>query len=222
MAPSIHGRGRVRLRPIAIALASTAIVLTSIGGPVAAADPLPPLDPPPALDPIDPQVVTQAVDQDWSDYTPIPGSPYADPSILPTITRWDVALILTDFPGTPFAVTQPQGSTVFGNPGPLAHDLPREAVPAFYRDWLNTPNAMNEFQGMNRYWMETSFGKYGVNLEGYGPYRLPKTQDEYFITDFTTTTYCNTRRGRRPPRPACSTSRSSRRRASAPASGSRA
>ena len=80
-------------------------------------------DPPPPLQPIDPQVVTQAADQTWADYNPIPGSPYADPSIEPTIERFNVALILTDFPDTPFVVTQPQGSTVFGNPGALAHDL---------------------------------------------------------------------------------------------------
>jgi hypothetical protein len=29
---------------------------------------------------------------------------------------------------------------------------------------------MNEFQGMNRYWMEDTYGKCGVALEGYGPY----------------------------------------------------
>ena len=45
---------------------------------------------------------------------------------------------------------------------------------------------------MNRYWMEDSYGKYGVDLEGYGPYLLPGTQDEYFITDFANTSFCNT------------------------------
>ncbi len=118
------------------------------------------------LEPIDPQIVTQAADQDWSDYHPIPGSPYADARIVPDrSTRWDVALILTDFPGTPFAVTQPQGSTLFGNPGPLAHDLPRANVGGFYRDWLNIASAENEYQGMNRYWMEDTYGRYGVNLD---------------------------------------------------------
>ena len=54
----------------------------------------------PPMPPIDPQVVTQAADQTWEDYNPIPGSPYADPSIEPTIERFNVALILTDFPDT--------------------------------------------------------------------------------------------------------------------------
>jgi hypothetical protein len=71
------------------------------------------------MEPIDPQVVTQAADQTWADYHAIPGSPYADPTIEPTIERFNVALVLTDFPDTPFVITQ-EGSTVFSNPGGLA------------------------------------------------------------------------------------------------------
>ena len=192
MTPRFAAGRRGRARSVGAAFLVSAFVLAGGAGVVAAADPPTLPGPPPALEPIDPQVIEQAADQDWSDYTPIPGSPYVDPTIEPSVERFDVALILTDFPGTPFAVTQPEGSTIFGNPGPLAHDLPREAVPAFYRDWLNTPSAMNEFQGMNRYWMEDTYGKYGVGLEGYGPYLLPGTQDEYFITDFGNTSFCNT------------------------------
>src|SRR5262245_41696733 len=183
---------RGRLRSVAAACAASLLIVAGTAGAASAADPPSLPGPPAALDPIDPQLITQAADQDWSNYHPIPGSPYVDPTIEPSIQRFNVALILTDFPGTPFAITQPAGSTIFGNPGPLAHDIPRENVPAFYKDWLNNPGAINEFQGMNGYWMEDTYGKYGVNLEAYGPYALPGTQDEYFITDFTTTTYCNT------------------------------
>ena len=42
-------------------------------------------------------------------------------------------------------------------------------MPAFYRDFLNKPQALNHFQTMNRYWMEDSFGKYGVQLDAFGP-----------------------------------------------------
>ncbi len=192
MAPSHAARRRAPFRPIATALAGAVLVLSSLASAVSAAGPLPPLDPPPPLEPLDKQVVTQSKDQTWEDYHPIPGSPYADPTIVPSVTRWKVALILTDFPGTPFAITQPEGGTIFGNPGSLAHDVPRDMVPAFYRDWMNTPSAMNEFQGMNRYWMEDTYGKYGVQLEGYGPYELPGSQDDYFITDFTNNSFCNT------------------------------
>ena len=130
----LPGAGRWgRLRSLAAACAASLLIVAGTAGPASAADPPPLPDPPPALEPIDPQVVTRAADQDWDDYQPIPGSPYADPTIEPTVERWNVALILTDFPGTPFAITQPEGSTIFGNPGPLAHDIPREDVPAFYR-----------------------------------------------------------------------------------------
>ena len=177
-------------RSIAVLVSVLILVGAALVAPAAAMA----VDPPPALDPIDPQIVTQAADQDWSDYHPIPGSPYADNSIEPTNTRWDVALVLADFPGTPFAVTQDEGSTVFGNPGPLAHNLPRTSVGAFYRDWLNTPSAQNQFQGMNRYWMEDSYGRYGVNLQSYGPYELIGTQDDYFINDISgsSNATCNT------------------------------
>src|SRR5262245_35959654 len=189
----LPGAGRrIRVRSVAAACAASLLIVGATAGTVAAADPPSLPGPPPALEPIDPQMVTQAADQNWSDYHAIPGSPYVDPTIEPTVQRFKVGLILTDFPGTPFAITQPEGSTIFGNPGPLAHNIPRDAVPAFYKDWLNNPSSINEFQGMNRYWMEDTYGKYGVNLEAYGPYALPGTQDEYFITDFANTSFCNT------------------------------
>jgi M6 family metalloprotease-like protein len=177
-------RRSVALVTALLTIAGTMLVAPTV---VLAADP-------PALDPIDPQVVTQAADQDWDDYHPIPNAGYATDGSPGSVTTWDVALILTDFPGTPFAVTQPQGSTVFGNPGPLAHDLPRSSVGAFYRDWLNVPQAINEYQGMNRYWMEDTYGKYGVHLEAYGPYELIGTQDDYFINDISgsSNATCNT------------------------------
>jgi M6 family metalloprotease-like protein len=37
---------------------------------------------------------------------------------------------------------------------------------------------------MNRYWMEDSFGKYGVQLDAFGPYRLPGHSYQYFMTEF--------------------------------------
>ena len=47
-------------------------------------------------------------------------------------------------------------------------------MPQFYADFLNKPSATNNFQTMNRYWMEDSFGKYGVELTPFGPYRMPR------------------------------------------------
>ena len=67
-----------------------------------------------------------------------------------------------------------RAATVFGTPTAEAHDVPRAQVPrSSTRDFLNTPQALNHFQTMNRYWMEDSFGKYGVQLDAFGPYQLP-------------------------------------------------
>ena len=36
---------------------------------------------------------------------------------------------------------------------------------------------------MNRYWMEDTYGKYGVQLDSFGPYQLPGNSYQYFLTD---------------------------------------
>src|SRR5689334_15597455 len=136
---------------------------------------------PPA--PVDPQNWTFQDNFTWNDYHPIPGKDYSDPSIQPTVKKWKVALVLTDFPDKTFFVSQPAGSTIYGTPTIEAHDIPRADVPAFYRDFLNKPQPLNHFQTMNRYWMEDSYGKYGVQLDSFGPYRLPGNSYQYFLTD---------------------------------------
>ncbi len=136
---------------------------------------------PPA--PVDPQNWTFQDNFTWNDYHPLPGKDYSDPTIVPTVKKWKVALVLTDFPDKTFFVSQPAGSTIYGTPTIEAHDIPRADVPAFYRDFLNKPQALNHFQTMNRYWMEDSYGKYGVQLDSFGPYKLPGNSYQYFLTD---------------------------------------
>ncbi|WP_157591950.1 M6 family metalloprotease domain-containing protein [Solirubrobacter soli] len=136
---------------------------------------------PPA--PVDAQNWTFQDNFTWNDYHPIPGKDYSDPSIQPTVKKWKVALVLTDFPDKTFFVSQPAGSTIYGTPTIEAHDIPRADVPAFYRDFLNKPQPLNHFQTMNRYWMEDSYGKYGVQLDSFGPYKLPGNSYQYFLTD---------------------------------------
>ena len=126
---------------------------------------------PPAA--VDPQNWTFQDNFTWNDYHPLPGKDYSDPTVVPTVKKWKVALVLTDFPDKTFFVSQPAGSTIYGTPTIEAHDIPRADVPAFYRDFLNKPQALNHFQTMNRYWMEDSYGKYGVQLDSFGPYKLP-------------------------------------------------
>jgi M6 family metalloprotease-like protein len=135
--------------------------------------------------PLDPQNWSFQDNLTWSDYKPIPGGPdYSDPNSQPSIKKWRVALILVDYPDRPFTVTQPAGSNVFGNPSALAHSIPREQVPQFYADFLNKPSPLNNFQTMHRYWMENSFGRYGVELVPYGPYRRPLKSHQYHIHNF--------------------------------------
>ncbi len=161
---------------LAIALAAAAAVATDSASAAA----------PPA--PIDPQNWSFQDNLTWSDYKPLPGPDYSDPSIQPTVRKWRVALILADYPDRPFTITQPAGSTVFGNPTVSAHSIPREQVAQFYADFLNKPSALNSFQTMNRYWMEDSFGQYGVELVPFGPYRLPGQSYQYHINQFQNTT----------------------------------
>src|SRR3954454_24339241 len=93
--------------------------------------------------PVDPQNWTFQDNLTWDDYKPLPGPDYSDPSIEPTVKKWKVALVLGDSPAKTSYVTQAPGSSIFGTPTTEAHSLPRDQVPAFYRDFLNKPSALN-------------------------------------------------------------------------------
>src|SRR5690348_3659670 len=130
--------------------------------------------------PVDPQNWTFQDNLTWDHYKKLPGPDYSDPTIEPTIKKWKVALVLGDFPDKEFYVTKPAGSTIFGTPTSEANTVARADVPAFYRDFLNKPSALNHFQTMNRYWMEDSFGRYGVQLDAFGPYKMASNSYQYF------------------------------------------
>ncbi|MFF4775242.1 M6 family metalloprotease domain-containing protein [Microtetraspora fusca] len=129
--------------------------------------------------PIDPQNWTNPDHMTWADYKKIPGTDWADPGKKGSARTFKGALVLLDYPNQPFVVTQPKGSTVFGNPSAEAHDVPRDQVAKFYQDFLNTPNALNKGHTIHEYWMEDSGGRYGVELKGFGPYTMPGKSHEY-------------------------------------------
>ena len=108
--------------------------------------------------PLDPQNWSFQDNLTWSDYKPIPGRTTRTRAIEPTVKKWKVALILVDYPDRPFTITRPPAH-IFGTPTASRHSIPRDQVPQFYADFLNKPTALNNFQTMNRYWMEDSFGK---------------------------------------------------------------
>ena len=88
---------------VALALSAAAIAVS----PARAAGP-------PA--PVDPQNWSFQDNLTWSDYHPLPGPDYSDASIQPTVKKWKVALVLTDFDDKPYTITQAPGSTPFGTP----------------------------------------------------------------------------------------------------------
>jgi M6 family metalloprotease-like protein len=173
-------RARAILAAAGMAVASFGVVGSALAAPPA---------------PLDPQNWSFQDNLTWGDYKRLPGPDYSDPSIQPTVKKWKVALVMADFPDREFIVTQPAGSTIWGTPTATANNIPRAAVPQFYADFLNKPSATNNFQTMNRYWMEDSFGKYGVELTPFGPYRMPGRAYQYFISAYAGTqqnTYCPT------------------------------
>jgi len=93
--------------------AAVAAALIALAGPAAAYA----ADTAPA--PIDPQNWSWQDNLGWNDYKALPGPDYSDPNVVPTVKKWKVALVLTDFDGTEFSITKPQGGTIFGTLGAM-------------------------------------------------------------------------------------------------------
>ncbi|WP_237108700.1 M6 family metalloprotease domain-containing protein [Nonomuraea sp. MG754425] len=134
---------------------------------------------PGGLKPIDPQNWVNPDNMTWADYTKPPGTKWNDPAVKGSQRTFKGALVLLDYPNQEFVVTQPKGSTVFGNPSAEAHDVPRDQVARFYQDFLNTPNDLNKGHTIHEYWMEDSGGRIGVELTGFGPYTMSGKDHEY-------------------------------------------
>ncbi len=117
----------------------------------------------------------------WADYKPPPMTNWSDPSQRGWSRNFNIALVTVDYDDETFVITQAPGSTVFGNPQPNAPKVARDEVPSFYRDLLNTPNDLNGGHTLHEYWMGDSFGKFGVDLAAFGPYRLPSQSFQYGI-----------------------------------------
>ncbi|KAF2108795.1 hypothetical protein BDV96DRAFT_605240 [Lophiotrema nucula] len=132
---------------------------------------------------IDPQNWVNPDNMTWADYKAPPNTNWGDPTKKGYIRNFNIALVVVDYPDSPFVVTLPAQSDIFGNPQPSASGLTREDVPAFYRDFLNKPGELNEGHTLHEYWMGDSDGRYGVDLTVFGPYRLPSKSWQYGIDD---------------------------------------
>ena len=130
--------------------------------------------------PIDPQNYELPDTMTWDDYKAIPGTSWNDPARKGSEKNFNVAVVLADYPNQPFEVTQPKNSSVFGNPVGVS-DVPRDQVAKFYQEFLNKPQELNRGHTLHEYWMEDSGGRYGVNLTGFGAYKMPAKDHEYGV-----------------------------------------
>jgi hypothetical protein len=133
------------------------------------------------FDPIDPQKWVNPDNMTWSDFKAPPGTTWGDRSRQGRDRNFNIALVTVDYPDSPFVVTLEPHSDIFTNPQPSGSGLKREDVPKFYSEMLNTPNELNKGHTLHEYWMGDSFGKYGVNLTVFGPYRMPSKTWQYGI-----------------------------------------
>ncbi|MBW8481453.1 M6 family metalloprotease domain-containing protein [Actinomadura parmotrematis] len=138
---------------------------------------------------IDPQNYELPDTMTWDDYKKIPGTNWADPAVKGSVRNFKGAVVLVDYPNQDFVITKPKNSTIFGNPSSVG-DVPRDQVPAFYQDFLNKPQDLNHGHTLHEYWMEDSGGRYGVDLTGYGVYRMPHKDHEYGVDGFQQGTGC--------------------------------
>src|SRR4051794_29557125 len=138
--------------------------------------------PAPPLAPLDPQQVQDQQDMNFDTYKPIPGVDWATSGKQPTDRAVTMALVAFDFPDQPFVITQKKNSDPFGNP--QINPIARADVPNFYKDFYNTPSALNHHHTINGYWMEQSGGKVGITqVDTYGPFTMPKRLDQYGTND---------------------------------------
>ncbi|MFI5841405.1 M6 family metalloprotease domain-containing protein [Catenuloplanes sp. NPDC051500] len=129
---------------------------------------------------VDPQRWENPDTMTWGDYVPVPG---AAPPATGSERNFRIALVTLDYPDQPFVVTQAPQSTIFGNPQPGTSGIARADVPAFYRDFLNTPGTLNHGHTLHEYWMQDSYGRYGVDLTAFGAYQMPNPARQYGITN---------------------------------------
>jgi len=127
-------------------------------------------------EPIDPQSWVNPEDMTWNDYKQIPGIDWSNIDIKPE-TELKGALILVDFPDQDFILSKPKDSELIGNPQVDA--VPREEMGEWWKEFLNVPSELNNYQTIDSFWKENSNGKWGVSLESYGPYRLDKNEFQY-------------------------------------------
>ena len=71
---------------------------------------------------------------------------------------------------------------------PEAYPNGYEDLPKYWMEWLNTPNVndpkkpINHGQTVDLFWLENSFGKWGVDLKSHGIYTVPYFEFEFTVS----------------------------------------
>ncbi|CZT46255.1 uncharacterized protein RSE6_06658 [Rhynchosporium secalis] len=170
-----NGAQRMR-KHLAVTLISVVFVHISMAAPLNSRNEFSDIDPFAILDKQD---WVNPDDMTWDDWKDSPGTNWSDPTVRGTNRNFKIALVTVDYSDGPFVITLPPNSTVFNNPQPHAPTVFCEAVPAFYRDFLNKPNELNKGHTIHEYWMRDSNGLFGVDLTAFGPYRMPSKSFQY-------------------------------------------
>ncbi|NAO99275.1 M6 family metalloprotease domain-containing protein [Halomonas sp. MG34] len=132
--------------------------------------------------PIDSQNWTLPEDMTWEDYEPVPGVDWRNSEVEPERVLKG-ALIVVDFQDRDFIISQEEGSMEAGNPVGNGN-IPREDVGEYWVDFLNKPQPLNNYRTINEYWRENSYGKWAVELEAFGPYRMDGNEFQYGLNEF--------------------------------------
>ncbi|WP_433957030.1 M6 family metalloprotease domain-containing protein [Cytobacillus horneckiae] len=132
-------------------------------------------------EPIDKESWVLPRDQTWEDFNQLPGTSWEDVEVEPE-RRLRGALVLVDFPDLPFQVLNEAGTDPAGNP--QIGNVPEEELVDFWLDYLNTPQELNNYRTISDFWRENSYGKWEVELDGYGVYRMDHNEFQYGLNEF--------------------------------------
>ena len=130
-------------------------------------------------EPVDSESWVLPEDMTWDDYNPVPGIDWNNSDVEPKRVLKG-ALIVVDYQDRDFILSMEEGSELAGNP--MNGGIPREDIPEFWVDFLNKPQPLNNYRTIDEFWRENSFGQWSVELDSFGPYRLPGREFQYGLS----------------------------------------
>ena len=145
--------------------------------------------PPGVPEPIDPESWSLPDWLTWDDYNPVPGVDWRDVDDDPEV-QFRGALVLGDFTDTEFYISQPAGSQVFDLPPEDLADIPRDELASWFSAYLSVPTEHNGFRTIDEFWRENTYGRFGIDVDAFGPYRMDGKKHEYGLNEFGQQQWC--------------------------------